>query len=133
MQGGGALATGRQGRVTSPYIRLCLLVSPAVDRAYNRPWPTTCTYTSSGPPMWPVVLFFPPVRARSQILNIYDCPQVCAEGVWQLLEPVMAVEVNSPVEFSSQVYALVSGRCATATATARAMEPQLLQVNQTTA
>jgi len=38
--------------------------------------------------------------------------EVSSEGVWQLLEPVMAVEVNSPVEFSSQVYSLVSGRSA---------------------
>jgi len=35
---------------------------------------------------------------------------VCEEGVWQILEPVMSVEVNSPQEFSSQVYSLMNHR-----------------------
>jgi len=35
---------------------------------------------------------------------------VCEEGIWQLLEPVMSVEVNSPQEFSSQVFSLVNNR-----------------------
>eukprot|EP00090_Calanus_glacialis_P004598 TRINITY_DN13449_c0_g1_i4.p1 TRINITY_DN13449_c0_g1~~TRINITY_DN13449_c0_g1_i4.p1 ORF type:complete len:762 (-),score=276.78 TRINITY_DN13449_c0_g1_i4:200-2485(-) len=35
---------------------------------------------------------------------------VCEEGVWQVLEPVMSVEVNSPHEFSSQVFSLINHR-----------------------
>jgi len=35
---------------------------------------------------------------------------VCEEGVWQILEPVMSVEVNSPQEFSSQIYSLMNHR-----------------------
>ena len=35
---------------------------------------------------------------------------VCEEGVWQVLEPVMCVEVNSPQEFSSQVFSLINHR-----------------------
>ena len=36
--------------------------------------------------------------------------EVCEDGVWQLLEPVMSVEVNSPQEFTSQVFSIISGR-----------------------
>ena len=35
---------------------------------------------------------------------------VCDDGVWQILEPVMSVEVNSPQEFSSQIFSLINGR-----------------------
>ena len=35
---------------------------------------------------------------------------VCEDGVWQILEPVMTVEVNSPQEFTSQVFTLVNNR-----------------------
>merc|ERR1712115_573949 len=35
---------------------------------------------------------------------------VCEEGVWQILEPVMSVEVNSPQEFTSEVFRLVNNR-----------------------
>merc|ERR1711990_1147333 len=35
---------------------------------------------------------------------------VCEDGVWQILEPVMSVEVNSPQEFSSQIFSLINGR-----------------------
>ena len=35
---------------------------------------------------------------------------VCEDGVWQILEPVMSVEVNSPQEFTSQVFQLVNNR-----------------------
>merc|ERR1719233_478647 len=35
---------------------------------------------------------------------------VCEDGVWQILEPVMSVEVNSPQEFSSQIYSLMNHR-----------------------
>ena len=67
---GKALATGHRGWATSPCILLCVLVSPAVGRASNRPWAATCTCTctspgppglpgSPGPPPRPTVLFFP--------------------------------------------------------------------------
>lgn len=36
--------------------------------------------------------------------------EVCEDGVWQVLEPVMSVEVNSPQEFSSQVFSLINHR-----------------------
>jgi len=36
--------------------------------------------------------------------------EVCEEGTWQILEPIMCVEVNSPQEFTSQVFSLISGR-----------------------
>merc|ERR1719347_2038662 len=36
--------------------------------------------------------------------------EVCEDGIWQILEPIMTVEVNSPQEFSSQVYSLVNNR-----------------------
>ena len=35
---------------------------------------------------------------------------VCEDGIWQILEPVMSVEVNSPQEFTSQVFSLVNNR-----------------------
>ena len=35
---------------------------------------------------------------------------VCVEGVWQILEPVMSVEVNSPQEFTSQVFSIINNR-----------------------
>ena len=35
---------------------------------------------------------------------------VCEEGVWQILEPIMFVEVNSPQEFSSPVFSLINNR-----------------------
>jgi len=35
---------------------------------------------------------------------------VCEDGAWQILEPVMSVEVNSPQEFSSQVFSLINHR-----------------------
>ena len=35
---------------------------------------------------------------------------VCEDGVWQILEPVMSVEVNSPQEFTSAVFRLVNDR-----------------------
>lgn len=35
---------------------------------------------------------------------------VCEDGIWQILEPVMSVEVNSPQEFSSQVFSLINHR-----------------------
>lgn len=35
---------------------------------------------------------------------------VCDDGVWQILEPVMSVEVNAPQEFTSQVFSLVNNR-----------------------
>jgi len=35
---------------------------------------------------------------------------VCEDGVWQVLEPIMSVEVNSPQEFSSQVFSLINHR-----------------------
>ena len=44
-----------------------------------------------------------------------SCPslrlsQVCEDGVWQLLEPIMTVEVNCPNEFTSQLFSLITGR-----------------------
>lgn len=36
--------------------------------------------------------------------------EVCEEGTWQILEPIMRVEVNSPQEFTSQVFGVISGR-----------------------
>merc|ERR1719347_1991522 len=35
---------------------------------------------------------------------------VCEDGVWQILEPVMSVEVNSPQEFASQIFTIINGR-----------------------
>ena len=36
--------------------------------------------------------------------------EVAEDGVWQLLEPVMSVEVNSPNEFTSGIFSLITGR-----------------------
>jgi len=36
--------------------------------------------------------------------------ECCEDGIWQVLEPIMSVEVNSPQEFSSSVYSLVNNR-----------------------
>ena len=36
--------------------------------------------------------------------------EVSEDGVWQLLEPVMSVEVNSPTEFTSGIFSLITGR-----------------------
>jgi len=36
--------------------------------------------------------------------------EVSEDGVWQLLEPVMSVEVNSPNEFTSGIFSLITGR-----------------------
>ena len=39
--------------------------------------------------------------------NLQDC---FAEGRWQILEPIMTVEVNAPVEFQGQVTAQMQRR-----------------------
>ena len=36
--------------------------------------------------------------------------EVSEDGIWQLLEPVMSVEVNSPNEFTSGIFGLITGR-----------------------
>merc|ERR1719266_1326856 len=36
--------------------------------------------------------------------------EVSEDGIWQLLEPVMSVEVNSPNEFTSGIFSLITGR-----------------------
>lgn len=36
--------------------------------------------------------------------------EVCEDGIWQILEPIMTVEVNSPQEFSSSIFSLITTR-----------------------
>merc|ERR550534_1315005 len=36
--------------------------------------------------------------------------EVSEDGIWQLLEPVMSLEVNSPNEFTSGIFGLITGR-----------------------